>query len=79
MLTRVGKGSLAAIMIGGSMFAIDVSASAQAVIHPIGHYSGERMHSEFWREHYRQFSKEDRSHDDNAVTAFDHPIGEGVR
>jgi hypothetical protein len=79
MLEKVVRTSLAALTISGATLAMDVTASSQAMDHSIGHYSGERMHSEFWREHYRHFSNEDHDHDDIQATEFDQPIGEGVR
>ncbi len=79
MLHKFTLPTLTALSLAFSSLAISAPSLAQALVHPVGHYSGERMHSEFWRQHYRSFNNEDRGHDDAAATQFDQPIGEGVR
>ncbi len=78
MLKKITMCSLAALTMTASTLATNAPTSAQAVIHSIGHYAGKRMHSEFWRAHYRSYAIEDRFHDDNAGTEFDDPSGNSV-
>jgi hypothetical protein len=47
MLEKIVTSSLADLSIGGAISAMELLASVQAMLHSMGHYSGEWLHSVF--------------------------------